>query len=152
MIARGAQSKDRSLETVDVGDELEPLLVGEITRELIQEYSRVSKDPNPMHTDEDLAQAAGYPTVFAQGMLGMALLARHLVERCGVGNLLGIKVRFKTMTWPGERITCRAKVTKVERDGARRLASCEIHTENEAGEAKVVGTAKVQLGVERILR
>ena len=61
-----------------VGDELDPLVIGEITKELIAEYSRVSHDPNPMHTDEELARSAGHPTVFAQGMLGMAFLARHL--------------------------------------------------------------------------
>ena len=39
-----------------VGDELDPLVIGEITKELIAEYSRVSHDPNPMHTDEELAR------------------------------------------------------------------------------------------------
>jgi acyl dehydratase len=124
-----------------VGLELEPLAAGEITRELIAEYSRVSKDPNPMHTDEELARAMGYPGVYAQGMLGMALLTRHLVGICGVGRLRRIKVRFKTMTWPGERITCRAKVTSVERVGDVQRVTCDVHTENKDAEPKVVGTA-----------
>ena len=123
------------------GDDLPPLAIGEITREMIAEYSRVSKDPNPMHTDEELAKEMGYPSVYAQGMLGMAFLARHV---SGHGKLRRIKVRFKTMTWPGERITCRARVTEVQ-DG---LVTCAIQTENQDGEAKVVGTAVIELTVD----
>ena len=123
--------------TYAVGDELETLLIGEMTKELIAEYSRVSNDPNPMHTDEELAQAAGYPTVFAQGMLGMGFLTRYLVETCGVGHLKRIKVRFKTMTWPGEQITCVAKVTAVQGNDV----TCDIHTQNQDGVPKVIGSA-----------
>ena len=78
-----------------VGDELAPLAVGEITKAQIAEYSRVSADPNPMHTDEELAREMGYPTVYAQGMLGMAFLSRFVVARAGgIGKLRRIKVRF----------------------------------------------------------
>jgi acyl dehydratase len=124
-----------------VDEDLEPLAIGEITKEMIAEYSRVSNDMNPMHTDEELARSAGYPGVFAQGMLGMAQLSKYIVGVCGVGKLLRIKVRFKTMTWPGERITCRAKVTDVNEEGGRHLVTCDIHTENQEGEPRVVGTA-----------
>jgi acyl dehydratase len=123
------------------GQNLDPLALGEMTRQTIAEYSRVSKDPNPMHTDEELAKAAGYPTVYAQGMLGMAYLARHLVGACGVGKLKRIKVRFKTLTWPGEKITCRARVAEVNEKDGKDWVSCEIQTENESGEPKVIGTA-----------
>ncbi|MFN7955736.1 MAG: MaoC/PaaZ C-terminal domain-containing protein [bacterium] len=124
-----------------VGDELPPMVAGEVTRELITEYSRVSNDPNPMHTDEELAQTMGYPTVYAQGMLGMAMLAKHLGQVAGMGKLRQIKCRFKTMTWPGETITCRAKVTGVESEGGKTLVKVEIHTENQNGEPKVLGDA-----------
>ena len=120
-----------------VGDELPTLDVGTVTRELIADYSRVSKDPNPMHTDEELAKSAGYPGVFAQGMLSMAFLAHCMTSYCGVRNLRQIKVKFQTMTWPGEHITCRARVSQV----AGRLVTCDIQTENQDGQAKVVGTA-----------
>lgn len=124
-----------------VGDELPPMVAGEVTRELITAYSQVSMDPNPMHTDEELAQAMGYPTVYAQGMLGMAMLARHLGQVAGLGKLERIKCRFKTMTWPGETITCRATVTAVEEQGGKQLVTVDIHTENQNGEPKVLGEA-----------
>jgi acyl dehydratase len=132
---------DRTARRWAVGDELPPLEIGEITKAVIAEYSRVSNDFNPMHTDEEFAKAAGYPGVFAQGMLGMAYLARHLGAIAGPGKIQRIKTRFKTMTWPGERITCKGRVTEVKTEGGRRLVCCEIQTENHDGEPKVVGTA-----------
>jgi acyl dehydratase len=130
-----------SAQSFKSGQSLSPLALGEMTKETIAEYSRVSKDPNPMHVDEELAKAAGYPTVYAQGMLGMAYLARHLTGVCGVGKLKRIKVRFKTLTWPGEQITCRARVTEINKQGKSDWVTCEIQTENESGEPKVIGTA-----------
>ncbi len=123
------------------GQELTPFAAGEITRELITAYSAVSNDPNPMHTDEELAQAMGHPTVFAQGMLGMAMLARHLQSVAGLGKIRQIKCRFRTMTWPGETITCRAKVTAVDETDGKTLVRCEIRTENQNCEPKVLGDA-----------
>jgi len=132
----------------EVGLELPPLEVGEISKEQIAEYSRVSHDPNPMHTDEELARSAGYPGVFAQGMLGMAFLTRYLTEVAGVGTLRGIKVRFQTMTWPGEWITCRATVTQLEDGEKGPRVTCDIRTENQDGEPKVVGTATFETSQE----
>jgi acyl dehydratase len=129
------------MKTYRAGQELESLTIGEITRPMINEYSRVANDLNPMHTDEEFAKASGYPTVFAQGMLGMAQLARHVVGISGVGKLRKIKVRFKTMTWPGEVITAKAKVSEVQTEGGTQLVTCEIQTENQDGEPKVIGSA-----------
>jgi acyl dehydratase len=117
------------------------MVAGEVTRELITAYSQISNDPNPMHTDEELAKAMGYPTVYAQGMLGMAMLAKHLGQVAGLGKLRQIKCRFKTMTWPGETITCRAKVTGVESQDGKTVVRVDIHTENQDGEPKVLGDA-----------
>jgi acyl dehydratase len=129
------------MKTYRAGQELESLTIGEITRPMINEYSRVANDLNPMHTDEDFAKASGYPTVFAQGMLGMAQLARHVVGISRVGKLRKIKVRFKTMTWPGEVITAKAKVSEVQTRGDKQLVTCDIQTENQDGEPKVIGSA-----------
>lgn len=123
------------------GDPLPALEVGEVTKELIAEYSRVSHDMNPAHVDEEFAQQMGYAGIYAQGMLGMAFLTRHLASAAGVGKLRRIKVRFKTMTWPGEHITCRADVTSVETVDGHSRVTCDIRTENEEGVPKVVGTA-----------
>ena len=48
------------------------------------QYAGASGDYNPVHTDEVFAtQAAGFPSVFAHGMLTMGLTARALTEWVG---------------------------------------------------------------------
>ena len=131
--------------TVAVGLELPPLVKGPITREHLKAYAAASGDPNPMHTDDQFAQSAGYPGVFAHGMLSMGYLGEFLVQAAGVGAIRRFKTRFAKLTWPGDLITCRGRVTRVADQGAERLVECEIWTENQAGERKLVGSATLAL-------
>ena len=127
------------------GDELPPLEKGPITREDLKAYAAASGDPNPMHTDDEFAKNAGYPGVFAHGMLSMGYLAEFLVQAAGVGAVRRMKTRFVKRTWPGDVITCRGRVTRVEDEGTRRLVECDIWTENQEGERKLTGSALLAL-------
>jgi acyl dehydratase len=124
------------------GDQLPTLVRGPITREEIAGYSRAAGDPNPMHVDEEFAKAAGYPGIFAQGMLSMGYLGQYVVGLAGVGNVKLLQSRFVKITWPDEIITCRAKVTWKEVDAAgAKLVHVELTTENQQGEVKLAGRA-----------
>jgi len=131
--------------TVAVGQELPPLVKGPITREDLKEYAAASGDPNPMHTDEEFAKNAGYSGVFAHGMLSMGYLGEFLVQAGGAGSIRKFRTRFAKLTWPGDVITCRGRVTAVADDGPARVVDCEIWTENQAGERKLVGSAVLAL-------
>ena len=132
-------------DTIAVGQELPPLVKGPITREDLKTYAAVSGDPNPMHTDEEFARNAGYPGVFAHGMLSMGYLGQFLVQASGVGSIRKFRTRFAKLTWPGDVITCRGRVTAVTDDGPARLVECDIWTENQEGERKLVGSAVLAL-------
>jgi acyl dehydratase len=59
-------------------DRSTPITVGPITREAIRAYAQISGDENPIHLDDQVAQAAGFPGVIAHGthlmgILGLAL-------------------------------------------------------------------------------
>jgi len=131
--------------TVTVGTDLPPLVKGPITREDLKRYAAASGDPNPMHIDEEFARNAGYPGVFAHGMLSMGYLGEFLVQAGGVGSIRRFKARFAKLTWPGDVVTCQGRVTGVRDEGAARLVECDIWTENQAGERKLVGTALLAL-------
>ena len=131
--------------TVAVGQELPPLVKGPITREDLKAYAAASGDPNPMHTDDEFARNAGYPGVFAHGMLSMGYLAEFLVQAGGVGAIRRFKTRFAKLTWPGDVITCRGRVTRVADEGDERRVECEIWSENQAGERKLLGSATLAL-------
>ena len=127
--------------TAGPGTELPPVVKGPVTRDMLKAYAAASGDPNPMHTDDEFARAAGHPGVFAHGMLSMGWLGELLVRAGGVGSIRRFRARFAKLTWPGETITCRGRVAGVRDEGAERLLDCEIWTENQDGERKLVGTA-----------
>ena len=131
--------------TVAVGQDLPPLVKGPITKDDLKRYAAASGDPNPMHTDEEFAKNAGYPGVFAHGMLSMGYLGEFLVQAGGVGSVRRFKTRFAKLTWPGDVITCRGKVTAVRDEGSTRVIECDIWTENQTGERKLVGNAVLTL-------
>jgi len=131
-----------NFEELTEGVALPPHVRGPITKEEIAGYSQAAGDPNPMHVDEEFAKAAGYPGIFAQGMLSMGYLGQYVTQLAGVGNVELLQCRFVKITWPGETITCRARVTGKEIDAqGHRLLRLDLTTENETGEVKLSGRA-----------
>ena len=132
---------------IQPGDALPPEVRGPITRDEIAGYSHAAADPNPMHVDEEFAKMSGYPGIFAQGMLSMGYLGRYATNLAGHGNVKLLQSRFAKITWPGETITCRARVTGQRcSEAGERLVDVELTTENEAGEVKIVGRAVLRAG------
>lgn len=98
-----------------VGDVTEAVLVDDLKRTQIVQYAGASGDYNPLHTDEVYATAvAGYPSVFAHGMLTMGLTGRLVAELVGVEQLLRFGGRFSALVWPGDTLTVRATVDSVD--------------------------------------
>ncbi len=75
LLKPGAPSVGPVLETQDT----QPVLAAtEINREQIRAFASASGDHNRVHLEPAIAQMAGHPDVFAQGMLGMGLLGSLL--------------------------------------------------------------------------
>jgi acyl dehydratase len=127
---------------LDVGDTREAVLVDDLTRTQIVQYAGASGDYNPLHTDEVFAtQVAGYPTVFAHGMLTMGMTGRLLTDWVGVERLTAYGVRFVAQVWPGDTLTATATVEAV--DGGH--ADITLVTRNQRGENVLTGKATVRL-------
>ena len=76
-----------SLKTKDLklGDVYEELVVENLSRTQLVMYSGASGDYNPLHTDEIYTtEVAGYPSVFAHGMLSMGLTGKMLTNYVGL--------------------------------------------------------------------
>lgn len=131
---------------IAVGDEREALVVEKLSRTQIVQYAGASGDFNPIHHDEPFAtKAAGYPTVFAHGMLTMGLTGRLLTDWLGDGVLRSFGVRFVRQVWPGDTLTARGRVVAVEEQPGGCLATIELATRNQDGEEVVAGTATAAL-------
>ena len=73
-------------------------------------YAKASGDMNPIHTDPEVAKAAGLPDVILHGLCTMAFAARALVDGVldgEVEKLERIKVRFAKPVFPGDELTTR---------------------------------------------
>jgi acyl dehydratase len=114
------------------GQTFEQVVAEDLTRTQIVMYSGASGDFNPLHHDEVLTVAAGYPSTFAHGMLTMGLSGKPLTETVGDGNLVKYGCRFTSQVWPGAHLDGNGDSDghpKRERSPARR--SCPANDEPE---------------------
>ncbi len=130
-----------------VGDSRSLVLVDDLTRTQIVQYAGASGDYNPLHTDDRFTtEVAGYPSVFAHGMLTMGMTGRVLTDWFGAEALTAYGVRFVKQVWPGDTLTATATVTAVRDTDDGRLADLTIETVNQDGEPVLTGTATARLG------
>ena len=93
------------------------------------QYAGASGDYNPLHTDEIYTtKIAGYPSVFAHGMLTMGLTGQAIAGLVGAGNLLRFGVRFTAQVWPGDTLTVRSSVVRIEEDDGGPVAEFSVST------------------------
>ena len=136
--------RDVSSETWAVGGEL-PSLSRALTQEKIDGYARASGDFNPIHVDPAFAAASPFGGTIAHGMLLLAYLSEMLTAAFGRAWLAGgrLKVRFKGVARPGDTLTMRGRIERVQDEGRRLFAAVECV--NQAGELLVAGDAEVRL-------
>jgi acyl dehydratase len=131
-----------SMTALNVGDHRDLVLVDDLTRTQIVQYAGASGDYNPLHTDEVFAtQIAGYPGVFAHGMLTMGMTGRLLTDWVGDGRLLRFGVRFVNQVWPGDTLTARAEVTALREQDGQPVVDLTVVTRNQDGTEVLTGTA-----------
>jgi len=129
-----------------VGQQFETVVAEDLKRTQIVQYAGASGDYNPLHTDEVYAQhIAGYPTVFAHGMLTMGMTGRAVTDLVGDGRLLRFGVRFTAQVWPGDTLTVRTTVDGLGEEGGDRVAELSIETLNQDGKAVITGYAAARL-------
>ncbi|MCY3622202.1 MAG: MaoC/PaaZ C-terminal domain-containing protein [Gammaproteobacteria bacterium] len=127
---------------LSVGDTHAERLVEDLKRTQIVMYAGASGDYNPVHTDEVFTtEVAGYPSVFAHGMLTMGMTGKMLTNYVGDGRLTEYGVRFTNQVFPGDTLTATATVAAVT-DG---IVALEVSTVNQDGLEVLKGTAKARV-------
>ena len=129
---------------ISVGQTFSQVVVDDLTRTQIVQYAGASGDYNPIHSDELFArEVAGYPTVFAHGMLTMGLTAKLITDTVGDGTLTNYGVRFVSQVWPGDTLTATAEITTIDVDEG--LVDLSVATVNQSGTTVLTGTATAKL-------
>jgi acyl dehydratase len=89
-----------------------PMTFGPVTRTDFVRYQGASGDMNPIHHDEEFARAAGYHAPLAVGMFQAGVLCAWAASHFGPENVRRTKIRWKDQVWPGDVLTCNARVVK----------------------------------------
>jgi acyl dehydratase len=127
---------------LNVGDTYTENLVENLSRTQIVQYAGASGDYNPLHTDEVYTtKVAGYPSVFAHGMLTMGMTGRMVTNYVGDGRLTKYGVRFTNQVWPGDSLNSTATVESVS-DGMVKL---NVQTTNQDGTVVLSGYAEARV-------
>src|SRR5580692_6751798 len=114
-----------------VGDTHKECVVENLSRTQIVQYAGASGDYNPLHSDEVYTtQIAGYPSVFAHGMLTMGLTGNMVTNYVGDGTLTKFGVRFTNQVWPGDTLESKATVAAVRQDGGQYYVDLTLSTTN----------------------
>ena len=125
-----------------VGDVHSARLIDDLSRTQIVQYAGASGDYNPLHTDEIFTtKVAGYPSVFAHGMLTMGMTGRMLTDYVGDARLTKYGVRFTSQVWPGDTLDAKATVAEIS-DGVARF---DVSTVNQNGVEVLSGYAEARL-------
>lgn len=129
-----------------VGDTYEEQLVDNLTRTQLVQYAGASGDYNPVHTDTEFAtKMAGYPSVFAHGMLTMGLAGKLVTNYVGDGRLKSYGVRFKSQVWPGDTLQGKVTVEAIREEGGEHWVDLAITTTNQDGTEVLSGTATARI-------
>ena len=135
-----------SASRLKVGDTHEEKVLDNLTRTQIVQYAGASGDYNPIHTDEVYTtKVAGYPSVFAHGMLTMGMTGKMLTNYVGDGRLTKFGVRFTRQVWPGDSLTAKATVTAIREEGGTHLVDLAVSTVNQEGTEVVSGYATARI-------
>lgn len=146
--ARGAAAQDVTTTRTAVAGEVLPSRTLPISRDDLRRYAEASGDHNPIHLDDDAAQALGLPGVVAHGMLTSALAIGVVAEWAGgADRVLATSFRFAgPVVVPADapaRLEVGGTVKKVADDGSTADVALAVTCDG----AKVFGKAIVTVSL-----
>lgn len=124
-----------------------PELTRIVTREDVKAYADAGGDANPLHQDDDVARAAGFPGIVAHGMFTMGHLASCVTRWAGgPERVRRLSAQFRAPVFMGEEIVAGGRVKAVDVEHGVALVDCWVSVERDGttewpikrGEAEVL--------------
>ncbi|HSG78716.1 MAG TPA: MaoC/PaaZ C-terminal domain-containing protein [Acidimicrobiia bacterium] len=131
--------------SIEVGTEIPPFAVGEVSTEKMKTMALLLRDPNPIHWNVESVVAAGLgDRVINQGPTNKAFIVNAIIGWLGdPARLRSITVRFRGNVYGGESVEAGGVVTAIRDEDGERLADCDVWLRTGDGRDVIVGTATV---------
>lgn len=133
---------------VEAGSDL-PTRSRIVTAEDVKAYAEAGGDANPLHQDEAVARAAGFPGIVAHGMFTMGHLAACIAEwGGGPERVRRLTSQFRAPVFMGEEIVAGGRVKSVDAERAVAVVECWVTVERDGRTEWPIkrGEAEVLLG------
>ena len=135
-----------SASKLKVGETHTARLVDDLKRTQIVQYAGASGDYNPLHTDEIFTtKVAGYPSVFAHGMLTMGMTGKMITDFVGDARLKKYGVRFTSQVFPGDTLDASATLKEIKDEAGEKVAVFDVKTVNQNGVEVLSGYAEARV-------
>ena len=89
----------------------EPAFTAAVSRMSIAWMAVAITDPNPIHVEDEVARAAGFPSVIAHGTFPVGAIGAAVAAKHGAGSVRRLSVRLTAPTFPGDTIVAAASAT-----------------------------------------
>lgn len=83
---------------------METAVTSKITRVQIARFAGAVGDFNPVHLDDEFAQAAGLPSAIAHGPLTLTLVIDALVAQVGASAIRSFDAKLRAPVFPGDHL------------------------------------------------
>ena len=133
---------------VEAGSEL-PTRSRVVHAEDVRAYAEAGGDANPLHQDEAVARAAGFPGIVAHGMFTMGHLAACITDWAGgPDRVRRLTSQFRAPVFMGEEIVAGGRVKSVDAERAVAVIECWVTVERDGRTEWPIkrGEAEVLLG------
>jgi len=129
-------------EDVDFGQDL-PELAPDVSPEAVRRFAETAGMLHPRFFDHDAARREGLPGAIVPGIMSQGILAAMIHRFAPEARILVLDTTFRAPLRVGSKPVCRGVVTDL--DAESRTLEIDLTLANEAGETRVVGTARVAL-------
>ena len=116
-----------------------------ITEKMLDSFSDISGDTNPLHADAEYAMGEGYEDRVSYGMLTASFLSSLAgVYLPGERSLIKeLKIKFAKPVYPGETITVEGEVT--DKNDTFNMIVLKVTMRNDRGEKVLRGSMDVMI-------
>jgi acyl dehydratase len=129
-------------EDVEFGQEL-PAMVPDVSPETVRRFTRTAGMDFARFHDDEAARREGLPGAIVPGIMSQGILAALIHRFAPEGRIRVLDTTFRAPLRVGSQPVCRGVVTDL--DPATRSLEIDLTLADEAGENRVVGTARVEL-------